>query len=151
MASNKISELGLELLKQFEGFSPTVYFDQGGLPTIGYGTLIDQESEEWLMTASIDRKTAEQLLLTDLRPTETYINKAVKVELTQNRYDALCCFAYNVGIGAFARSTLLKKINYNPSDASIYDEFLKWSYVKKKLSEGLMKRRVVEAKLYFNL
>ena len=145
----RTSEKGVALIKSFEGFSPVPYKDEGGLLTIGYGTLIDTASEEWLKTAVIDEKVGEILLRTDLKPTENIVNKAVKVEINQNQFDALICFAYNCGGGALMQSTLLKKVNANPMDEAIKLEFMKWVKVGKRTVEGLRRRREAEAMLYF--
>jgi lysozyme len=143
------SDKGITILKLFEGFSAHAYKDSAGLDTIGYGTLIDQQSEMWLIDAVINEKTAEVLLKTDIKPTEDTINKLVKKPLNQNQFDALVCFTYNVGRGAFKVSTLLKKINVDPNDETIRNEFMKWSKVGKTTNKGLLNRRTKESELYF--
>ncbi len=70
--------------------------------------------------------------------------------LTQNQFDALCSFVFNVGCGAFLRSTLLKKIKMNPSDPTIRDEFAKYRFAGGKVLPGLEKRRREEAAVYFS-
>lgn len=144
-----ISQTGIDIIKGFEGFEEKMYYDVAGKPTIGYGTLIDTANEQWLMTAVITREVAEQLLKTDLRPVEKSINTCVKTQLNQNQFDALCSFAYNVGTGNFARSTLLKKINENPNGSDIHNQFVKWIMADGEASKGLLKRRNLESELYF--
>ena len=68
--------------------------------------------------------------------------------INQNKFDALCCFAYNVGVNALKSSTLLKKVNINPNDPTIKNEFLKWNKANGRALTGLTKRRQEEADLY---
>ena len=144
-----ISLTGINLIKGFEGFSSKAYRDLGNKWTIGYGTLIDTESEKWLMTAVIDRTTAETLLKTDVKPVVNILNSLVKTTLNQNQFDALCSFIYNVGAGNFKSSSLLKAININPIDMNVHSNFMKWIYVNDDISSGLVKRRQLESELYF--
>ena len=88
---------------------------------------------------------------------EEIVNNLLKTTVTQNQFNALVSFAYNVGSDIDADdipeglgdSTLLKKVNKNPNDLSIMAEFLKWNKSNGKVSNGLVKRRKLEAKLYF--
>lgn len=145
-----ISQKGIDFIKQWEGFRPTMYHDSVGLPTIGYGTLIDTKEEQWLMTATIDEATAEQLLRTDLRPIEIFVSQVVSKLINQNQFDALCSFVYNLGRTSLRKSTLLKTINTDPNDKWIGSEFEKWCYADGKKNEGLLNRRRAEAELYFS-
>ena len=70
--------------------------------------------------------------------------------INQSQFDALCSFAYNCGVGNLKSSTLLKKVNVNPDDPTIKDEFLKWTKGGGKTLPGLVKRRTEEAQLYFS-
>ena len=65
------------------------------------------------------------------------------------QFDALVSFAYNVGVGNFAKSTLLKKVNANPNDPTIRSEFEKWNKANGRVLKGLVTRRKEEADLYF--
>lgn len=145
----RISRNGIELIKSFEGFMPVAYDDVGNKKTIGYGTLIDTEEEEWLLTARIDEATAEKLLVTDLRPMEKIVNQSVKVKINQNQFDALCSFVYNVGARNFTQSSLLREINTNPNSSRIHFQFLRWVHVKGQVIQGLVNRRKKESELYF--
>lgn len=145
----KASQKAIELIKSFEGFRPTMYLDSAGLPTIGYGTLIDTDEEKHLLTATIDEDTAERFLRFDVEKTVARMQPLIKSTLTQNQYDALISFAYNVGVTALRKSTLLVKVNANPNDATIRGEFLKWCNASGKRIQGLYRRRVKEAELYF--
>lgn len=146
----KVSQKAIELIKSFEGFRPTMYLDSAGLPTIGYGTLIDTVEEKHLLTATIDEDTAERFLRFDVEKTVARMQPLIKSTLNQNQYDALLSFAYNVGVTALRKSTLLVKVNANPNDATIRGEFLKWCNASGKRIDGLYRRRVKEAELYFS-
>jgi len=77
------------------------------------------------------------------------VSKVVTQPLTQNQFNSLVSFAYNVGVGNFMKSTLLKKVNNNRLDHTIKDEFLKWNKAGGKILNGLTKRRQNEADNYF--
>jgi lysozyme len=144
----KISKKGIDLIKSFEGFEPKMYLDSAGLPTIGYGTLIDEADEKCLLTATINEVAAESLLINDVSKYEARIAPMIKVPLSQNQYDAIISFAYNVGTTALRKSTLLTKINIDPNDPTIESEFTKWVFAGGKKIKGLMNRRLKEAELY---
>lgn len=140
---------GILLIETFEGFEPKMYKDAVGLPTIGYGTLIDTAEEQWLKTATITKPQAEILLRKELVLIEKFLGLGVSRPITQNQYDALVCFAYNVGINNLRSSTLLKKVNLNPHNPTIRNEFMKWVHAGGKVLKGLQIRREKEANLYF--
>ena len=132
------------LVKQFEGLRLTSYRCPAGVWTIGFGHTVGV-----VEGMSITRDAADRLLDLDIRDSEKTIDKQ-KLALSQNQYDALVSFVYNVGAGNFVRSTLLRKIAANPSDGSIRAEFLRWVYVGKEVSLGLVRRRKAEVELYFS-
>lgn len=139
----QISLAGINHIKGWEGFKANVYLDSGGKATIGYGHLIlPYES-----FSTITESEAVSILVKDLSSAENSVNNAVKVPLTQNQYDALVSFVFNVGGGAFRRSTLLKKINSGELSAA-KTEFLKWVNAGGKRVQGLVNRRVADAKLF---
>lgn len=139
----QISLAGLNHIKGWESFKQNVYLDAGGKATIGYGHLIlPYES-----FSTITEKEAVLILVNDLSSAENSVNNAVKVPLTQNQYDALVSFVFNVGGGAFRRSTLLKKINSGQFSAA-KTEFLKWVKAGGRTVTGLVNRRIADAKLF---
>jgi lysozyme len=140
---------GVLIIEQFEGFEPKMYKDAVGLPTIGYGTLIDTKAEQWLKTATITKDQAEVLLRRELGMIERNLNLMLKKTIHQNQFDALVSFAYNLGIASLRTSTLLKKVNKNPADDTIRNEFMKWVHAGGKVLKGLQTRRKAEADLYF--
>jgi lysozyme len=81
---------------------------------------------------------------------ESQVYKSVKPMINSNQFSALVCFTYNVGIGNFLKSTLLKKVNLNPNDPTIRDEFMKWNKSGGVVLNGLTRRRKSESDLYFS-
>jgi lysozyme len=142
---------GILLIEQFEGFRAKMYKDAVGLPTIGFGTLIDSEEEKHLLTATITKEQAEALLRKELVLIENKLKVMVTNPISQNQYDALVSFAYNLGVNNLKSSTLLKKVNANPADKTIAAEFMKWTHAGGKVLKGLEIRRKAEADLYFKL
>ncbi len=139
----KTSDKGIGLIKRFEGLRLKAYLCPAGKPTIGYGHTKDVKLGD-----VITEEEAEQLLLEDLIVVENEINKH-NLDINQNQFDALVSFVYNVGVGNFRTSTLLKKIKTDPNDKTIANEFKRWVYSNGKKPPGLVKRREEEAKLYF--
>lgn len=147
----KISKQGLELIKGFEKFMPKPYLDAVGVATIGYGTTYYLDGTEVTMQdAAITEAQASILLETIF---EKDFAKYIPENVNQNQFDAMACLIYNIGSGAFFKSTLRKKVKVNPNDASIEQEFLKWNKgrILGQLVElkGLTNRRKKEAELYF--
>ncbi len=138
----RINALGLALIKTYEGLRLKPYLDVGGRSTIGYGHLLNHAPDpNWTIT----ELEAEDLLKRDLELAEVGIMKAVKVPLTDNQFAALVAFAFNVGLGAFQKSTLLHLLN-NGSDPS--HEFDRWNKVNGVVSLGLVHRRQAEKDLF---
>lgn len=143
----KISENGLNLIKQFEGFRSQCYLDAVQKPTIGYGTLIDTKEEQYLKTKTINESEATQLLRYDLGKYERVVDDLVTVDLNQNQFDALCVFVYNVGLGNFKSSTMLKLVNQKKFTEAA-DQFSRWNKAGGKVLAGLTRRRQAEMELF---
>lgn len=147
----RISEQGLNLIKKYEAFSSVPYICPAGKPTIGYGNTFYKNGQAVKMTdKAITKQEADELLKAILEKFETQVDKIVTANINQHQFDALCSFAYNCGLGNLQSSTLLKKVNANPNDQSIKQEFVKWSRANGKVLNGLLKRRNEEATLYFS-
>jgi lysozyme len=147
-----ISNLGLILIQQFEGFRSKPYLCQAGVPTIGYGaTYYDNGKRVKLSDTPISVGQALQLLKKMVVPYCTAVNNMTRDDITQNQFDALVSFAYNLGNSALKNSTLLKKVNANPNNKGIALEFSKWINANGKPSKGLIARRKKEVELYFSL
>lgn len=141
----KTSQKGIDLLKSFEVFKPYCYRCPAGKPTIGYGHVV-QPRENFPAVLTLDY--AEDLLERDLAQFERSVLALTKgVALTQEQFDALVCFTFNVGMGAFAGSTLLKKLKAGDYPGAA-DEFLKWDHAGGKVLAGLTRRREAERRLF---
>ncbi|HVY13308.1 MAG TPA: lysozyme [Alphaproteobacteria bacterium] len=137
-----INKAGLALIKSHEGLSLKAYRSPAGDLTIGYGHTNEVEEGE-----TITAEQAEQLLQDDLQNFEAGVERLVTVALNDNQFAALVSFAFNIGLGAFARSTLLSLLNrgwYEQVPAQI----LRWSRAAGKRLAGLARRRRDEAALW---
>lgn len=146
------SQKGLDLIKSFEGCRLKAYRDAAGIPTIGWGTIRYPSGKRVQMGEQITQGQADEYLHFEVDMKAGAVSELVRgISLTQNQFDALVCFAYNVGTGGLAKSTLLKKLKVNPNDPAIRAEFLRWNRAGGKVLSGLTKRRAKEADLYFTL
>jgi lysozyme len=138
------------MIKAFEGFRGTPYKCSAGVPTIGYGATFYPGGKKVTMAdAAITEEQAVELLANMLVSFEKYVDSYCVDTITQNQFDALVSFAYNLGPANLKSSTLLKKVNANPNDESIKLEFLKWVKAGGKTLKGLVRRREAESELYF--
>jgi lysozyme len=146
-----ISKTGIQLLKDFEGLRLNAYKCSAGVPTIGYGSCFYPDKSNVKMGDVLrDKHEAEVLLINTLEDYDIYVSKYTKsVKLTQYQFDALVCFAFNVGLGNLSKSTLLKMVLSNPNNPNIPAEFAKWNKAGGKVLQGLTKRRQKESELYF--
>ena len=142
----KTGEAGKKLIKEFEGFRAEAYLCPAGVMTIGYGTtrIKGNKVKEGML---ITTEEAEVFLEEDLKTFEDAVNRNVLVDMTQNQFDALVSFVYNLGPSNLEKSTLLKKVNSNLFEAAA-EEFLKWDKVKGKRLPGLSRRRKAESTLF---
>ncbi|WP_198080339.1 lysozyme [Acinetobacter calcoaceticus] len=145
--SKVTSNSGLNLIKDFEGKRLAAYDDGGGVWTIGYGTIKYPNGVRVKKGDTCTEKQAEDYLRNDLAKFETAINKLVKVPLTQNQFDALASFTYNLGETNLANSTLLKKLNKGDYQGAA-DQFSLWNKAKGKILDGLTRRRATERALF---
>jgi lysozyme len=151
MKITKISNLGLELIKKYEGFKAKAYLCPAKVITIGYGSTYYEDGTKVKLTDSpITQERATELLEALLVSYERSVDSYCVDTINQYQFDALCSFAYNCGVGNLKSSTLLKKVNKNPQDVTIRNEFLKWNKGGGKVLNGLTKRRIEEAELYFS-
>ena len=147
----KTSKDGLAIIKQYEGFRSKPYLCPAHVPTIGYGaTYYPDGKKVTLNDPEVTEAYAEQILMKMLEYYEEGVNRYVQKKITQPQFDALVSFSYNLGLGALKSSTLLRKLNVNPSDPSIKTEFKKWVKANGRVLAGLVKRRGEEAELYFS-
>lgn len=142
---------GIRLIKKWEGLKLRSYQCLAGKWTIGYGNTVYENGSPVKPNEKINIDRADRLLIYKVAEFENAIKKLLKVNLNDNQIGALTSFAFNVGIGAISRSVLLKKVNANPADSTIRDEFMRWNKVNGTPVKGLTNRRKDEADLYFKL
>ena len=148
----KLDLNGYNLICEFEGLKLKPYLCSAKIPTIGYGnTYYPNGKRVTLLDDAITKEYAFEMFKTIADKFAKRVDDMVTSEITQNQFNALVSFAYNVGTGAFATSTLLKKVNVNPNDATIKNEFLKWVRANKKVIQGLVNRRNKEVLIYFKI
>lgn len=140
----KASEHCIRLIAEFEGYASQPYDDIGGKVTWGYGHLCKSGED---IPKHISEADATALLCTDLETAEACVDGIVDVPLTQNQFDALCCFVFNLGCTRFMGSTLLRKLNAGDY-AGCAAEFSKWSRVGQNQIQGLLRRRIAERMLF---
>ena len=143
-----INELGIEIVKSFEGISLKPYLCPGSVWTVGHGATrsstgrpIDPDMEP------ITEDEAEALLLRDLESSEGWVFRLIKTAFTENQFSALTSFTFNVGAGALQRSTLRMKLNRGEYQG-VADEFPKWKFANKRILAGLIRRRAAERSLF---
>lgn len=138
-----ITQDGIDLIKRFEGFSSKVYICPAGYPTIGYGHLV-QSDESF---TEISEAEAEELLRKDVESAERSVLRLVSVPLTDGQFDALVSFTFNLGSGAFQRSTLRRKVNRR-AHSEVPAQLMRWVWAGGERFKGLVKRRESESILY---
>jgi lysozyme len=150
----KISNQGIKLIKSFEGLRLKAYKDIAGIWTIGYGSTRYQNGTTIKPGDVLSCETeANTLFAITLNKYVSAVNKGIKVALTQNQFDALVSFIYNVGTGVVTFSTLFKMLNTGNYQGAA-DQFLLWNKItdpqtgKKILSKTLTNRREQERTLF---
>ena len=139
----RTTDNGIELIKQFEGFSERVYICPAGYSTIGYGHVV-RSNESF---NEISEQEAEELLRRDLYKYEKAVLRFISVPLDDNQFDALISFTYNLGSGALQRSTLRAKLNRGDYEGAA-NEFSKWCMANGRKLKGLLLRRIKERELF---
>lgn len=147
----RINDKGIALIKSFEGCKLRAYQDSVGIWTVGYGATFYQDGSKVKSVDILTQQQADDLLNYHVNLFADKVKPLIKVELSDNQFSALVSFAFNLGAGALAKSTLLKKVNVNPEDESIRAEFAKWDKAGGKQLRGLTRRRKAEADLYFSI
>lgn len=138
-----------QLIIQFEGKKLKPYKDIGGMWTVGYGTTFNYDKNRPVIENDvITSETALRWLRHEIANKQTEIKKLIKVPVTQNQLDSLTSLAYNIGSGAFKKSTLLKLLNSESNKMLVADQFLLWNKVNGKPVKGLTNRRILERELF---
>jgi lysozyme len=140
---------GIAIIRKYEGLRLQAYICPSGLPTIGFGATFYENGSRVQLGDKITRDRADQLLFFQVKLFADEVQRIVKVNLDENQLGALVSFCFNVGGAAFGKSTLARKVNANPSDSTIRNEFMRWTRGGGKVLPGLVKRREEEANLYY--
>jgi lysozyme len=138
----RIHQQGIDLIKKFEGCKLGAYQDSVGIWTIGYGHIEGVKQGD-----VITQTEADAFLEKDIQVKEKEITPLIKVEVNENQWAALVSFAFNLGAGNLAKSTLLSRLN-SKDFASAGEEFLKWNKAGGKPLNGLTYRRQAERSLF---
>lgn len=141
----KTSQKGIDLIKTFEGCRLAAYPDpgSGGEPwTIGYGHTGGVQPGD-----TCTQEQADNWLAADLQKFEKCVSMYVDVAVTQEQFDALVSFAYNLGCGTLRNSTLIRKLNTG-DDVGAAEEFSKWTHASGNVLNGLVARREAERQLF---
>lgn len=141
-----VTQDGLQLIKRFEGFSPTIYRCPAGWPTVGFGHLV-RDGERARFSSGISEDEAEDLLRRDVGIAERAVLRLIRVPLTDGQFGALTSFTFNLGAGSLQRSTLRRKVN-REEHAAAPAEFRRWVWAGGRKLKGLVRRREAEAALY---
>lgn len=140
----RIDEHGLALIKAFEGLKLNAYRCAAGVWTIGYGHTLGVNPGD-----TLTEQAADLFLRQDAAVAEASVNRYVNVPLTQNQFNALVSFVFNLGSGNFRNSTLLKKLNAGDYQGA-GEELLRWVRAGDTTLPGLVRRRAVEKTLFGN-
>ena len=144
------SENCYKLIKKYEGFSSKPYKCPAGIPTIGYGSTFYLNGNKVTMKDTpISEEVALSILFSVVEDFSKKVEKLLKVNVNQNQFDALVDFSYNLGIGNFQKSTLLKLVN-NKDFIGASKEFKKWNKSNGKVLNGLTNRRKEEEELFLS-
>jgi lysozyme len=140
---------GIAIIRKYEGLKLRAYICPAGLNTIGYGSTFYENGTRVQPGDVITMDRADKLLHFQVKLFADEVQRIVKVKLDENQLGALVSFCFNVGGAAFGKSTLARKVNANPSDSTIRNEFMRWTRGGGKVLPGLVKRREEEANLYY--
>ena len=142
----ELSDKIKQMIKGWEGCRLKAYRCPAGVPTIGYGHTLGVR-----LGQTISQYEADVLFEKDIAAFAARVTPLLgSAHVNNNQFDALVSLAYNIGIGAFAKSSLLKKVKANPADPSIRAEFARFVHGGGKVLPGLVKRRTAEADHYFS-
>lgn len=137
-----VSAAALSAIQLHEGVVQTAYLDPVGIPTICAG-----HTEGVFLGQQRTLKECEAMLKEDVSYAGKAIARCTKVDLTQEQYDALTSFVFNVGGSAYCTSTLVRKLNAGDCFGSA-SQFDRWVYAKGRKLPGLIKRRAAERALF---
>lgn len=143
----ELNQASINLIKSFEGLRLKAYQDSVGVWTIGYGHTSAAGGLKVTPGLVITNQQAEDLLRSDLKKYQIYVETNIRVDLNDNQYGALVSLCYNIGPGNFAKSTLVKKLNARDYNGAV-GQFAVWNRAGGKVLAGLTRRRSAEATLF---
>lgn len=147
----RISDSGIAFIAEWEGVRLKAYKCSAGVYTIGIGsTRYEDGSPVRAGDVLPNEPAAYALFRNTVGQYEDVVNRLAKNPLKQNQFDALVSLAYNIGVGAYAKSTVAKRVANDPADPSIRNAFLMWTKAGGRVVNGLVRRREAEANLYFS-
>src|ERR1044072_9560315 len=126
------------------------YLDGGGVWTIGVGHTSAAGEPKVYKGLTITAEQSDEILARDIVDVEKQVSSVVKVPLSQNQFDMLVSLTFNIGPGAFGKSTLLKTLNAKDYNGAA-DQFLVWNKDNGKTVQGLVNRRAAERKVFLTL
>lgn len=142
-----LDDNGLNFIKSFEGCVLNPYLDTTGTPTIGWGMTYYPDSDKYvtLQDSPLTQAQADAYFVEMVKPYEEAVSESCTIFLTQNQFNALTDFAYNLGVGALKSSVLIEHIN---SHCMVESDFTEYDHANGKVSEVLLKRRQAEFSLF---
>ncbi len=145
----KVNAEGYALLKKFEGCVLKAYKCPAGVWTIGFGNTFYEDGTKVKEGDVITQQRADELAKYIVEQFATSIRAMIKQPLNENQFSACVSLAYNIGTGGFKKSSVLRKLNVNPTDPTIADSFRLWNKGGGVILKGLVRRREAEIALYF--
>lgn len=147
----RISDNGIAFIAEWEGVRLKAYKCSAGVWTIGIGSTRYEDGSPVQAGDMLPSEPAAYALFRNtVGQYEGVVNRLAKKPLNQNQFDALVSLAYNIGVGAYAKSTVAKRVANDPADPSIRNGFLMWTKAGGRVVNGLVRRREAEANLYFS-
>ena len=151
MRPTNLDQKGINQLIKFEKLVLTPYLCPAKVPTISVGcTYYEDGTRVTLKDPAITKERAISLFRHVLKHYEQSVDAFTRDDITQNQFNALVSLAYNIGVQAFKKSTLLKLVNANPKNPAVKAQFLRWNKDNGKVLQGLTNRRITESNLYFS-
>jgi len=141
--------MALNTIQQFEGLKLKAYKDSVGIWTIGFGNIFNLDTGKPIKQGDvITQETADRWLKIEVDNLQAKMRKVITVPLNDNQWSALTSLVYNIGFGAFKRSTLLRLLNAGASKEEVAKQFLRWNRAGGKEIQGLTNRRKAEYNLF---
>ena len=148
----KLDDAGSALIKKWEGVKTRAYSDSAGIPTIGIGfiryTLGAKAGQKVRMGDTLTEAEIKAEFLNQVKTYEDGVRQAVRTELTQSQFNACVSLCYNIGVEAFAKSSVARLLNEHRYQAAC-NAFALWNKAGGRVVQGLANRRADEQKEFF--